>query len=315
MRTQRTSPATNPKSETRVGQPHALSLSKGIPNQTRMPKARNKSGFVRRRAGSFVIRISDLIRHSGFGFLVFAAACTTNPQSQQQLSIAKQSLQSQQYDPAIRNADAVIAANNPPDLAEAYYLRGYAIENRPKSGTADAVRDLSLARESYLSGLSHDPAPSVAGRLHAQLGNVTFYQDDYPTALREFDAALTLADDPQNKPLILYHMGVCEQRLGRFDDADRTFQRVEQQYPNSEFVPYARSREGIRGFYVQVGAYSQPADIQKAAKAVASAGSAPLKTNDKGLTVIRTSSVPSYDEAQDLKTRLASRYPDARIMP
>ena len=110
-------------------------------------------------------------------------------------------------------------------------------------------------------------------------------------------------------------MGVCEQRLGRFDDADRTFQRVEQQYPGSEYVPYARSREGIRGFYVQVGVYSKQSDIQKAASAVASAGSAPLKTNDKGLTVIRTSDVPSYDQAQDLKERLASRYPDARVMP
>jgi tetratricopeptide (TPR) repeat protein len=307
MRTQRKNQPTNhpanQKSETRMT------------NQTRMPKTRNKRGFVRRRAGTFGILVSDLIRHSGFWFLVFAAACADNPQSEQQLSDAKQSLQSQQYDPAIRSADEVIAANNSPDLSEAYYLRGYAIENRPKSDNADAIRDLSLARESYANGLSHDPTPSVAGRLHAQLGNVTFYQDDYSTALREFDAAYSLTNDPQNKPLILYHMGVCEQRLGRFDDADRTFQRVEQQYPNSEFVPYARSREGIRGFYVQVGAYSQPSDIQKAAKAVASAGSAPLKTNDKGLTVIRTSDVPSYDEAQDLKTRLASRYPDARVMP
>jgi tetratricopeptide (TPR) repeat protein len=289
-----------------------------------MPKTRNKRGFVRRRAGTFSILVSDLIRHSrkgvslsnaGFWFLVLLTACADNPQSQQQLSAGKQALQAQQYDPAIRDADAVIAAGDSPDLAEAYYLRGYAIENRPKPGTADAIRDLSLARESYTNGLSHDPAPAVAGRLHAQLGNVAFYQDDYSTALREFNAAYTLVDDPQNKPLILYHMGVCEQRLGRFDDADRTFQRVEQQYPGSEYVPYARSREGIRGFYVQVGVYSKQSDIQKAASAVASAGSAPLKTNDKGLTVIRTSDVPSYDQAQDLKERLASRYPDARVMP
>jgi hypothetical protein len=115
--------------------------------------------------------------------------------------------------------------------------------------------------------------------------------------------------------MLLYHMGICEQRLGRFDDADRTFQRVQQEYPGSEFVPYARSRQGIRGFYVQVGAYSQSSDIQKAATAVAAAGSSPLKTNDRGLTAIRTGDVQSYAEAQELKDRLASRYPDARVMP
>jgi tetratricopeptide (TPR) repeat protein len=247
--------------------------------------------------------------------LIFLTACTGDPQSQQQLDASKQALQAQQYDPAIRSADAAIASNDSAELAEAYYLRGYAIENRPKADTADAIRDLALARESYVNGLTHDPGPAVAGHLHAQLGNVTFYQDDYSTALREFDAAYPLASEPGNKPLILYHMGICEQRLGRFDDADRTFQRVVQEYPGGEYGPYAQARIGVRGFYVQVGAYSQPSDIQKAAKAVASAGSAPLKTNDKGLTVIRTSDVQSYDQAQDLKERLASRYPDARVMP
>ncbi|MGD0463009.1 MAG: SPOR domain-containing protein [Tepidisphaeraceae bacterium] len=272
-----------------------------------MTKTRNENRFV--------IRVSDLIRHSGFGFLVLIAACADNPQSQQQLDAGKQALESRQYDPAIRDADAVIASGDATDLAEAYYLRGYAIENRPKSDTAGALRDLALARDSYVSGLSHNPRPAVAVRLHAQLGNVSFYQNDYPAALREFDAAYSLADEPQNKPLILYHMAVCEQRLGRFDDADRTFQRVQQEYPGSEYVPYARARQGIRGFYVQVGAYSQLSDIEKAESAVAAAGSPPLKTTDRGLTIIRTSDVPSYTQAQQLRERLAARYPDAKVMP
>jgi len=260
---------------------------------------------------------SEAIFSSGIGIfiLLLLAACADNPQSQQQLDSGKQALEAKQYDPAIRDADAVIASGDSTDLAEAYYLRGYAIENRPKSDTADAIRDLALARDSYASGLSRNPRPAIAVRLHAQLGNVTFYQDDYSTALREFDAAYSLADAPENKPLILYHMAVCEQRLGRFDDADRTFQRVQQEYPSSEYVPYARARQGIRGYYVQVGAYSKLSDIDRAASAVATTGSPPLKTTSGALTVIRTSNVPSYAQAQELKAQLASRYPDARVMP
>jgi tetratricopeptide (TPR) repeat protein len=299
MRTQEA----NPNSKTR------------IPNQIRMSKARNKTRFVHRRAGTFGILVWDLIRHSGFWFLVFTAACAGNPQSQSQLDAGKQALEAQQYDPAIRDADTVIASGDSADLAEAYYLRGYAIENRPKADSADAIRDLSLASESYTNGLSHDPQPAIATRLHAQLGNVSFYQNDYSAALREFDAAYSLSGEPENKPLILYHMAVCEQRLGRFDDADRTFQRVQQQYPSSEFVPYARARQGIRGYYVQVGAYSKPSDINRAAAAIATTGSPPLKTTSGALTVIRTSDVQSYAEAQELKAQLASRYPDARVMP
>jgi tetratricopeptide (TPR) repeat protein len=280
-----------------------------------MSKARGKNRFVHRRAGTFGILVWDLIRHSGFWFLVFTAACADNPQSQQQLDAGKQALEAQQYDPAIRDADTVIASGDSADLAEAYYLRGYAIENRPKADSADAIRDLSLASESYTNGLSHDPQPAIATRLHAQLGNVSFYQNDYSAALREFDAAYSLSGESENKPLILYHMAVCEQRLGRFDDADRTFQRVQQEYPSSEFVPYARARQGIRGYYVQVGAYSKPSDINRAAAAIATTGSPPLKTTSGALTVIRTSDVQSYAEAQELKAQLASRYPDARVMP
>ena len=168
MRTQRTNqPANQPanqKSETSV---HALSPSKGIPNQTRMPKTRNKRGFVRRRAGTFSILVSDLIRHSrkgvslsnaGFWFLVLLTACADNPQSQQQLSAGKQALQAQQYDPAIRDADAVIAAGDSPDLAEAYYLRGYAIRAPP---TPSAISP-SPVNPIPTASLTIPPPPSPA---------------------------------------------------------------------------------------------------------------------------------------------------------
>ncbi len=286
----------NPKSEIRMT------------NQARMPKARNENHFV--------ILISDLIRHSGFWFLVFLlAACAANPQSVQQLDAAKQAVAAQQYDQAIRDADAVIASGDTGGLAEAYYLRGYSIEVRPKPDAAASAGDLAMARDSYVRGLWQNPSPAVAGRLRAQLGNVAYYQEDYATALRELGDAYRMVDDPQSKPLILYHMGICEQRLGRFEDADRTFQQVQQDYPASEYAAHAREHEGVRGFYVQLGAYSRPSDINEAASAVAAVGSAPLKTTEGNLTVVRTADVPSYAQAEQLKARLAARYPDARVMP
>ncbi|HEX4054002.1 MAG TPA: tetratricopeptide repeat protein [Tepidisphaeraceae bacterium] len=248
-------------------------------------------------------------------YLHFLAGCAANPQSVQQLDAAKQAVAGQQYDQAIRDADAVIASGDSGGLAEAYYLRGYCIEVRPKSDPAASARDSAMARDSYLRGLSQNPRPAVAARLRAQLGNVAYYQNDFSTALRELSDAYRSVGDPAAKPLILYHMGICEQRLGRFEDADRTFQRVQQDYPGSEYAAHARAHEGIRGFYVQLGAYSRQSDINEAAGAVAAVGSAPLKTTDGNLTVIRTADVPSYEQAEQLKARLAGRYPDARVMP
>jgi len=279
------------------------------------PELRNQKDEPRH---SFVIRISSLIRHSGFGFLISAlllGGCTGDPQSRQELNSAKQALDSGQTDDAIRSADSVISTNDSPALAEAYYIRGYAIESRPKPDNAAAARDFRLARDSYTHGLAYDPRPEIAGRLHVQLGNVCYYQEDYSAAVPELTTAYNLLDPSQPKDLVLYHIGICEQRLGRFDDADRTFQRVQQDYPNSAYAAPAKAHQGIRGFYVQLGAYSQPRDIESAARAAAAAGSAPLKTSEKGLTIIRTADVPSYGQAEQLRERLALQYPDARVMP
>ena len=246
---------------------------------------------------------------------MLVSACTGNTQSRQQLDAGKHALDAGQYDQAIRDADAVLATNDSPALAEAYYLRGYAIEQRQKDDNAAAARDLAMARDSYTHGLNSDPRPVLAARLHAQLGNVCYYQEDYSTAVRELEIAYAQSHDPQPKDLILYHIGIGQQRLGRFEDADRSFLLLQQDYPNSPCCAGARAHQGIRGFYVQVGAYSQAADIDKAAGAVAAAGSVPLKTTDKGLTIVRTADVPSFGQAEQLRSRLAGQYPDARVMP
>ena len=271
-------------------------------SRVRKPEARNPNDQWRIQ---FVVLVLALL----------LASCAADPQSRQELNSGKQALDSGQSDDAIREADAVISSNDTPALAEAYYIRGYAIEIRPKADNAAAAHDFSMARESYSHGLTCNPRPAIAGRLHVQLGNVCYYQEDYSAAVPELTAAYNILDSSQPKDLILYHIGICEQRLGRFDDADRTFQRVQQEYPNCAYAAPAKAHQGIRGFYVQLGAYSQSRDIDNAARAVASAGSAPLKTTEKGLTVIRTADVPSYGQAQQLRERLAAQYPDARVMP
>jgi tetratricopeptide (TPR) repeat protein len=261
------------------------------------------------RVASCGLRVGSLVL-----FLLFSG-CASDSQSRPQLDDGKHAIEAKQYDQAIRDADGVIQSGDSGALAEAYYLRGYAIEDREKRDETAKSRDLALARDSYTNGLSYTPRPAVAERLHVQLANVCYHQEDFPMALREFGIAITLLDQPQFKPQILYEMGVCEQCLGRFEDADRTFQNVQQQYAGTEYAGYARSRSGIRGFYVQVGAYSQPADIDRAATAVAASGSVPMKTTHSGLTVIRTADVPSFGQAERLKALLAGAYPDARVMP
>jgi tetratricopeptide (TPR) repeat protein len=244
--------------------------------------------------------------------LLLLTACAADPQARQQLDAGEQALASRQYDQAIRDADASLAAGGP-TAAEADYLRGRAIEERPKPDASAAARDLALAHDAYLAGLSQRPTLALSGLLHGQLGNIAYYRNDFATALREFSAAQAQLDQPQWKAWVLYRMGICQQCLSRFEDADRTFEQVRQDYPGTEPAARAAARQGIRGFYVQIGAYGRFADIQKAA--VTAVGLVPLKTTDKNLTVIRTADMPSYAQAQQFRAQLAGEYPDAMVMP
>jgi tetratricopeptide (TPR) repeat protein len=171
---------------------------------------------MRRYLGSPVIEV--------LGLVILLAACTGDPQSRQALDSGKQALAAGQSNDAIRDADAVISSGDTPALAEAYFLRGYAVEMRQKPDNAAAAHDFAMARDSYTRGLTYSPRPTIAARLHAQLGNVCYYQEDYAAAVPEFMTAFNSLDSSQPRDEVLYRTGISEQRLGRFDDADRTFQ-------------------------------------------------------------------------------------------
>jgi len=237
-----------------------------------------------------------------------ATGCADDPRSRQELATGEQALAAQQYDQAIGHANSVVTTGDPAYLARANYLRGRAIEASAVTG-----RDLERARQAYALALTQHPSRALEAQLHGHLGNASFYQDDYATALQEFTLANAQLQPPDEK--VLYLIGVCQQRLGRFIDADRTFQQVQQQYPRTEAAGWARTLEGARGFYVQVGAFSSDADAQRAAAAVASVGAIPTKTMHNDLTVIRTVDVRSWNTAMQLRARLISQYPDAQVKP
>jgi len=263
------------------------------------------------------------------GWLAMGGGCASNPQSRQTLDDGERALEAAdqaatrldfaaaapQFDRAILAADKVVAAGIAADQAEAHFLHGRAIEDRPKPDSAAVAADLAAARHDYALALNEKPFKLLETRLHGQLGNVAYFQGDFATALQQWSVSYAQLENPQWKQWVLYRMGICQQRLGRFADADRTFAMVQDQYPGTEPAARAKAHQGVRGFYVQVGAFSQAADIAKAAAAVTAAGSIPQQAEEKGLTIVRTSGVPSYALAVALRSKLAAKYPDAQVMP
>jgi tetratricopeptide (TPR) repeat protein len=258
-----------------------------------------------------------LLALAGMSLLV-VSGCASDQQAHDQLEAGNKAISAHDYDSAIRDADMVLSTGSSDYAGAADYLRGLAIVNRmdaQKPDPATAQRELEIARGAFVAGLSQHCSNELAARLHGQLGFVEYFEDEYAPALRDLTAALPQLSQPEWKQYVLYRMGVCQQRLGRFDDADQTFLKVQSDYAGTQIAQRAKARRGVRGFYVQIGVFSQQTDIEKAARTIGEAGSVPLKTEDKGLTVLRTADVPSFEQAAQLKSRLAFAYPDALVMP
>jgi tetratricopeptide (TPR) repeat protein len=242
--------------------------------------------------------------------------------AEQVLAQAYASFEAKQYEAAMAGADRVLVGNRDgAGAAEAHYLRGRVFEERAiqASGAGNnisAKSSLAYARSAYNAALEARPAPNVEGNVRAGIANVAYFQDDYAAAIGEGTAAYKKLTDPVSKAWALYRVALSQQRFGNFAEADQTFATVEQAFPNTEPAKRAATHQGARGFQVQIGAYTTPANAQNALNALRADGViATPQTDPSGRTVVRVGPVPTYDQARAMKARLATKYPDALIIP
>jgi tetratricopeptide (TPR) repeat protein len=243
--------------------------------------------------------------------------CESNPDSTSKLADGYQALESQHYDAALAAADEQLARSpKGPGAAEALYLRGRTLEQRPAANADEARRNLRSAENAYEEALRHNPAAKLQSYIRASLANVQYFQDDYNAALREWSSVYPHLEDPAVKSWVLYRMGLCRQRLGQFEQADKTFAQVQQQFPNTVPAQRAREHQGARSFTVQFATFANAATAQMAMEAFRRDGVLPTAATDRqGRTIVRVGPLQSHQQALALKQRYAARYPDALILP
>jgi tetratricopeptide (TPR) repeat protein len=233
------------------------------------------------------------------------------------------SLNQQDYDAAMASSDQFLRdnPNGGPGTAEALYLQGRVYEQRAVNADAahheqEARASLQDARTTYEHALTLHPSPKVAALLQAGVANVAYFQEDYFTAMREWAAAYPSLTNPDAKAWVLYRLGLCQQRLGRFDEADRSFQQVRQDYPRSEAAPRAAAHMGARAFYVQIGSFSDAKNADKVMASLRSQGFGAERSSEPGgRQAIRVGPANNYEQAKALRARLSGAYPAAIIEP
>lgn len=244
--------------------------------------------------------------------------CVENQPPKDTLNEGYAALEQQQYDEAIGKADEFLSQSPAgPGSAEALYLRGRGYEQRVARNPQEAKANLQNARTSYIQALDQKPSKKLEAYIRTSLANVAYFQDDYATALGQWSTVYDELDEqPDVQAWVLYRIGLCRQRTNQFEQADRTFAAVQERFPNTLPAQRAREHAGARSFYVQLATFSNPTGADQASAQLKREGVVPVRSIDaRGRHVIRVGPAQTYAQAQALKSRFLSRYPDAMIVP
>src|SRR5207249_1593934 len=189
---------------------------------------------------------------------------------------------------------------------------------RMRNGHKPAVGQISVLM--LACGLAAAFSAGCAGRGGAGRGpratQAMANERTAPASPLQLNAAYDKLDSDDINAWALYRVGLSQQRLGQFAQADQTFAAVQQFHPNSVPAQRAREHQGARAFYVQLATFASPASADNAAADLRRLGVAANRVSDaQGRALLRAGPIASYSQAQYLRARFADKYPDAFVIP
>jgi tetratricopeptide (TPR) repeat protein len=250
------------------------------------------------------------------GLLVVAAvAGCADSQEQRRMTLVQgeRAFQNRQYDTAIGQLTAFLSeARDQPETGRALYVRGMALaltDQRPQA-YADLERAARDARD-----------PQVAWRAQAVLGVMRFEDQEWAGAAQALGSAASAM--PAGPPLdaVLFRLGLCQERLGRWGEAQTQYRRIVSQFTQGTYPGLAQRRLDLKAdhFAVQCGAFAQVQNASAQAAQLQRAGLPAQVQRDVrgGATpyVVFVGRYATYAEAVDALARVRAIVPDAVIWP
>ena len=278
-------------------------------------KAGSRGSTAAFRAGGTIGRIVGAVIVA-----IGVIGCAHGPTAKENLATAYKEFDSPNpnYAQVADAADAYLKEQpTGPAAADALYLRGRALEAKGQADTASPQKDFADAYNYYEQALGQKPRPGLAALIHIGMANVLYFQGRYSAAINEFNLGLPQAERDDTRAWALYRIGVCEQRMGQWEDADRQFVAVQQQFPNTPQAQQAREKQGARAFYVQVGSYAGTQQADAAAAELKKQGYPAQRFVDtsRNVQLVRVGPMPTYEAAAATKQKIWAKYRDAIVVP
>jgi tetratricopeptide (TPR) repeat protein len=223
----------------------------------------------------------------------------------------------QQVDQAEAAADRFIADHpNAPEIDQAYYLRG--ISRLTQGHSAAAAADLRLA-------IQKTSRPDLRSKAYRALGDLAYDQDQWPDALRDFQAALNNPTlDPTTANYLNYRIGAVLQAQGDWPQAEPWFAKVIAARRDPALTDRALRRLHARAFALQYGAFQDPQSAQALAAQLRDGG-IPANVVTEARTdprsdptvwyLVQSGSYPTYAAATAARNQILPQIPVTVIVP
>lgn len=250
----------------------------------------------------------------GLMAVVLLGGCQTLSERQRLLlADGERAYNQQRYATSVQHLSRFLAeAGQVPETARAYYVRGMsqALLGRRIEAYADLDRAARQPQDA-----------DIAWRASAAQGVLFFEDENWARAAECLGRAV--ATMPQVAPLdaLLFRLGLCHERMGRWLDAQQPYQRIVTQFPTGRYASQAERRISLQAghFAVQAGVFSEPSHAERVVTELRADGLPAFVRREArdGATynVVIVGRYDSYDEATRMLARVRGYVPGAQLWP
>ena len=234
----------------------------------------------------------------GLGQLVGGCARAASKQGRAQLVLARSQYEGGKYVPAVRMLSNFIRdERGSKELGQAYYLRGLCYQEMGSGRELEASGDFEAA-------IKKSRGEAVAGLAHVALGHIYFekHPDKQDKAIEQYTAALGKLGEVKPKDVVLYRLGVAQQKLGQWSEADLHLSRCLDGFAESKYASYARGRFGSRRWRLQYGAFGNLGGAKRMVRELGRSGVEaewlPRRKDGRLLYAVQSGEYNTYAEAE-----------------